>query len=193
MARDWEFRHVTVQGDPSNAVAGGFREPDAVVAGHYRQWPAAWCDAVLELGDRAGGRDAADFAGVALREPDVPVRADQRAVGTGVGGWKREERNRALRGDAADLVCLLRAEPHIAVRAWRDSDRHRGWLGQGELIEGIDGGIEPTDLGGPALAEPQLPVGAFDADIGLRDVGGNAMEADGRCNCRHDVSPGILP
>ena len=70
--------------DAADAIAGGLAEPQRAVALGERQRLAAGRDAVLEFGDRAVRRDAADLAHVALGEPDVAVGPEQDAVGPGV-------------------------------------------------------------------------------------------------------------
>ena len=136
-------------------------------------------DAVLELGDFAVRRDAADLAHFGFGEPDVAVGAELHGVGAGVRRRQREFRDLALRRDAADLAGGFLGEPEIAVGADDDADRRRVRRRQVELLEGVGLGIEPADLRGAALAEPQAAVAAFDRDIGLAARGRDPVLADG--------------
>src|SRR5690606_41418923 len=72
----------------------------------------------LELGDLAVRRDAADLAGLELREPDVAVRPRRERAGAAVGSRNLELRDFPVGCDAPDLAGREIGRASCRERVW---------------------------------------------------------------------------
>ena len=114
---------------------------------------------IVELGDDAGRRDAADLARGEHAEPNVAVGAERDRARLAVGRRNRELRDLAARRDARHLAREMLREPHVAVGAERDDARRALLRRNVELDETGAVGIHAADAIAVALREPHRAVG----------------------------------
>ena len=131
-----------------------------------------------EFGDAAVARHSRYTISLTLGEPDIAVRPENDAVGTGFHGRHGELGDRPVQGDASDAVAFLLGEPEIAVAADRNTDWHAAGGGKGEFAERAGIGIEAADFRRAVLTEPQIAVTPFDGNVGLAVGRRNPVLAD---------------
>ena len=129
-------------------------EPDVAVRTFRHAGGSAVAGRNGEVGDHAGGRDAADLVGGGDGEPDVAVRARRDVAGIGGDGVHLD---RPRRRDAADRRGVELNEPEVAVGAGGDRADARGGAGNRKLGHRARGRDAP-DLVVDRFAEPEIAV-----------------------------------
>src|ERR1700681_1091266 len=140
--------------DPSDLVAGVFREPDRAVRTRGDAVGTAGRGRDRVFGERAGGGHPADLAGEAFREPKRPIWTHGDAEGTAACRRDRIFGEHAGGRHPADLVAGTFREPKRPVRTGGDQGGTAARRVFGEHARGR----HPTDLVAAVFCEPERPI-----------------------------------